>query len=345
MINPIEGGISRRKFIRKFIGGGGMTGFTLAGGDKALENAERLFEGMRLVGGLAGRFLEEMSSRGGQKVAFIREINRRGGEVSREVWTMTMGRGGDLVLKRVTDKPNPLNPTVAPNGNVLVSVELPGTEESRHPLGNRGVLRFPGERLVAPLSEFPYQVKGVVSPEGKTVALEVLDENSTNDIYLVDLRGNSKHLAQGHSPTWGPTEKYVAFERDGGIFVINVESGKECLIIRGGGVPPDGFYLPDWSPNGKAIVVNHINTSTTPETAEIGVLRGKGRGWVYEPLKTPNMLAYHPTWVGNGVIVFMGSKTREGVVGNWDLWALTWPGGKLTQLTSTAESDEMWPST
>jgi dipeptidyl aminopeptidase/acylaminoacyl peptidase len=95
-----------------------------------------------------------------------------------------------------------------------------------------------------------------LSPDGKWVAYSQsqysLEKNSgKTEIYLVSIDGgDAKFLATGSGPVWSPCSKFIAFNRSGQIWVINVTGGEARQITE----MATGAGGPKWSPDGSKIL-------------------------------------------------------------------------------------------
>ncbi len=84
------------------------------------------------------------------------------------------------------------------------------------------------------------------SPDGKWIAFNTW-RNSQHRLFLVRSDGSRvRRLTSGAFPAWSPTGKLIAFERDGGVWVISPK-GKHARRVAADG------RCPTWSPAGKRI--------------------------------------------------------------------------------------------
>jgi Tol biopolymer transport system component len=89
------------------------------------------------------------------------------------------------------------------------------------------------------------------SPDGSKIAFDS-DRSGTTNIWVINLDGTGlTQLTQkgGVMPTWSPDSKWIAFNREGQIWVVSSD-GKEETHLRTKATTVD----PTWSPDGKKIL-------------------------------------------------------------------------------------------
>jgi hypothetical protein len=138
-------------------------------------------------------------------------------------------------------------------------------------------------------------------------------------IYHLDgpLKGKSRELAEGNTPSWSPDDKQIAYMINGGnpsgvkggMWIMNADGSKRRWL-------GDGFY-PRWSPDGKLLCCHAWFPDGTPSLFSINVVTGavrpilRAKGW--------SLRNYGGTWSPDSQrIVFVGSfegKDRLATIG------------------------------
>ena len=121
-----------------------------------------------------------------------------------------------------------------------------------------------------------------VSPDGKTLAFDLL-----GDIYTLPIAGGTptriaEGLAYDHQPRFSPDGKKIAFTSDRGggdnIWTMNLDGGDKRQVTK------EDFRLlnqPSWSPDGRFIVAKkHFTTGRSLGTGEVWIYHVSGGGGV-----------------------------------------------------------------
>jgi uncharacterized protein YraI len=140
----------------------------------------------------------------------------------------------------------PLVTTSVPIENLPVSTEA-------------GAQPIPAPAGQAPVTAAPAQASPVAGLQGTLV----FQERSGGTIYRYNMgNGRLASLTHGADPAVSPDGRTVAFVRGGGetgVYLINIDGSNERRIF-GGNRPAS----PKWSPDGQAIVFNHITGEAEP---------------------------------------------------------------------------------
>ena len=112
---------------------------------------------------------------------------------------------------------------------------------------------------------------GAISPDGKTVAVQRIDQG-LRDIWLHDLaRGTASRLTFGPAsngyPSWSPDGRHVAFfsQRDGigrPFQRITSGTGHDEVLSKPVGEPPTPTVVEDWSRDGRYLTLRTVNPKT-----------------------------------------------------------------------------------
>jgi len=210
---------------------------------------------------------------------------------------------------------------------------------------------------------------------GKLVAHDVVSSSDPlgQSIYITDLKTQtSTPLAGaegGNDASWSPNEKYIAFDRDGNIYVVP-SSGGTATLVRENAVDAE------WSNNSKHLVFTDLSDYTlrtidvnSGSETNLGV-QGVNASWSQngksiaysdysniftisvdeadEPQGSPVQLtsggagefSQQPSWSNNGkTIVFHSNR----VTGDVDIWTIPSPGGTPTLLTGNSDYGDYDP--
>ena len=161
------------------------------------------------------------------------------------------------------------------------------------PTSLRTILPGGGGDRVVPGSGTRQMVEPAWSPDGRLIAVagNFGDRGFTVGI-LRPQAGRLTAFGRGESPAWSPDGRRLVFERDGGLYVRSLASGRERRLP----LPRGRYSEPAWSPDGRlvAFIARHDYGSTV----DVVRLDGTGRRAVVgEPSSCPRArVAGHPSW-------------------------------------------------
>jgi TolB protein len=158
---------------------------------------------------------------------------------------VTTGGGGFEALTRGR-RSDSLSPTFSPDGSRIAFVSNRLGEPHVYVMQRGGEPRL--------LSEYRYGTQGYNtspdwSPRGSAIAFHTR-VGGTPQLAVVDAAGGRPRVltnrGSNEDPSWAPDGRHLVFASDrdgGGLFVIDVISGRTRQLLRG-----RGYGLPDWSP-------------------------------------------------------------------------------------------------
>lgn len=93
------------------------------------------------------------------------------------------------------------------------------------------------------------------SPDGKFIAYDSPDTYGGWHIWSIPSEGGtSLKVRAGHHPEWSPVSDEIAFDRDGSIWIVSVETGEETEVTT----QVRQAEWPTWSPDGQQLAfVSH----------------------------------------------------------------------------------------
>ncbi len=189
-----------------------------------------------------------------------------------------------------------------------------------------------------------------LSPDGTKIAYVRQDDT----IYVMNANGSgaTQVTNDGHSPTWSPGGKKIAFVRGMAIYSVNID-GSGLTRLTGASTLNGGSNLA-WSPDGRKIAFESLNKYYDPavfvmnaDGSDIRNLSGTGSN-VYDdaPSWSPdgtriaferansvyvmNADGTNPAWSPDG--------TKIIYEGDFDLFLMDAEGGNVTQMTSSSNS-------
>ena len=210
---------------------------------------------------------------------------------------------------------------------------------------------------------------------GKLVAHDVVSSSDPlgQSIYITDLKTHTSiplvGAEGGNDASWSPDGKYIAFDRDGNIYVVP-SGGGTATLVRENAVDAE------WSNNSKHLVFTDLSDYTlrtidvnSGSETNLGV-QGVNASWSQngksiaysdysniftisvdeagEPQGSPVQLtssgagefSQQPSWSNNGkTIVFHSNQ----VTGDVDIWTIPSPGGTPTLLTGNSDYGDYDP--
>lgn len=129
------------------------------------------------------------------------------------------------------------------------------------------------------------------SPDGQYISYDSFNAVGDEVIWIVPSVGGEPHqLVAGSHPAWSPLGDEIAFDRDGDIWIVNIEKGEERKLAD---EPDPGWHSsgwPTWSPDGAQLAF--VNTSEG--NAEIYRIRRDGS--VLENLTNHPSHDVFPVW-------------------------------------------------
>ena len=158
-----------------------------------------------------------------------------------------------------------------------------------------------------------------VSPDGRTVAFDLL-----GDIYTMPVAGGTPRrvadgLAYEHQPRWSPDGRRIAFTSDRGggdnIWVMNADGGDKRQVTK------EEFRLlnqPSWSPDGRFIAAKkHFTTGRSLGTGEVWLYHVSGGGGVQLVKRASEQLQKElgePIFAPDGKSIFYTRNTTPGPI-------------------------------
>jgi imidazolonepropionase-like amidohydrolase/Tol biopolymer transport system component len=158
-----------------------------------------------------------------------------------------------------------------------------------------------------------------VSPDGRTIAFDML-----GDIYTMPIAGGTpRRIADGlafeHQPRFSPDGRRIAFTSDRGggdnIWVMNVDGGDKRQVTK------EDFRLlnqPSWSPDGRFIAAKkHFTTGRSLGTGEVWLYHASGGGGVQLVKRASEQLQKElgePIFAADGKSIYYTRNTTPGPI-------------------------------
>lgn len=206
------------------------------------------------------------------------------------------------------------------------------------------------------LTEFPDLYKGtdccwvgprvVLSPDGQKLALVVVNKIHLADkgdpftlsIYIFDVETRElKPIGEGNFPVWSPDGERLAFIRNGGMWIVDLESGQMNERVA----KHEEMFITwmVWSPDSKKIIYAYnYGTQRLPPIWLIDMDDNESPGQIVNPTQDWEMYGiYGIEWSPDGQQIFYlsqeGSKDPSPYHRAENLWTLSVSTGERTQLT------------
>jgi Tol biopolymer transport system component len=98
-------------------------------------------------------------------------------------------------------------------------------------------------------TEYPIRISW--SPDSRFLIYDVRDEEGNWDIWAVSQDGEfNRFVTDGQEPAWSPARDEIAFEREGDIWLLSMETGEEFKLVD----DPVRAHWPAWSPSGDQLL-------------------------------------------------------------------------------------------
>lgn len=196
--------------------------------------------------------------------------------------------------------PDVIGTEVSSNGDILYRV-LEGTF-----IVKRGNLSQP--RLILHPDYTGYRSW---SPDGSRFALNKVEDNYQNNLYLVELNGDISQLTDDlivwGSPSWSADASRIAIEgrinafepQSAQIYVLNLEANQLSKLTSGNGFA----FFPQWAPNPNMDVISYLHVRDDKTNIEILDLSSQAQQTIDNGIG--------PRWVMDGQGLLYTSKTPE----------------------------------
>jgi Tol biopolymer transport system component len=261
---------------------------------------------------------------GTSRAAFV--SNRDG---NYEIYLLTMGRGTDANVTRLTNAPaEDRSPAWSFDSAKIIF------HTARHGKTELYVMNADGSAQTRLTNNDSNDAEPSWSPDGKMIAFVAFRDGNA-EIYVMNADGSEQtrltsNFARESTPVWSPDGSKIAFasNRDGHwqIYVMNPDGSEQTRLTTGATVDYQG---PVWSPDGKK--VSFYSNSTGDE--EIYVMNADGSEPM--PLTDSPGKDYSPAWSPDGTkIIFVSERD-----GNSDLYVMDADGQKQTRVTAHLDPD------
>jgi Tol biopolymer transport system component len=199
------------------------------------------------------------------------------------------------------------------------------------------------------------------SPDGMRIAFAADSDDGTRDLWIVDVDSSETRkvydcvdpCAWSDDPAWSPDGRSILFQQaigvgdgpdgTGVLAALDVATGTVTTVYE---APPRHYlFVPRWSPDGAAVVVEDVEFATprldgeTVVAGTVAVLRleaGKASGDP-RPLVPRELGARYPDWHPDGSRIVFELPLAPGAAAS-DLWSVGVDGGNRTRLTTLADS-------
>ena len=113
----------------------------------------------------------------------------------------------------------------------------------------------PGASPARVTTDNTYNLSPDWSPDGTRLVYSVGNRLVTSRRDGTDART----IAEGYDPAWSPSSASIAFAKDDGIWLVNVDGSGERRVVDGGG------WSPTWSPDGNQLAFSRWTFDSLPE--------------------------------------------------------------------------------
>jgi Tol biopolymer transport system component len=181
----------------------------------------------------------------------------------------------------------------------------------------------------------PYGENFALSPDGKQVAVSILDASSRSDLWVMDWeRGVTSRFsydafgaATGRDVVWSPDGLKLAFSQaskgNPDIYIKNASGiGQEELLVGS----PNSEYVEDWSPDGKYIVYG----TWAPTPTDLWAINMTGDRKPFPVVQSP-FRKDEPHFSFDGKWLAYSSEES----GRWQIYVISFPAGDQKRQIST----------
>jgi Tol biopolymer transport system component len=198
----------------------------------------------------------------------------------------------------LTNAPNAESPSLSPDGKNIAFVIYSNERKS----SQIHTAQVDGTKLVQLTKGEHYDWNPRWSPDGRRLVFETtrndgpenhVKNGGYRDIYVMDGNGeNQVNLTKGtygHSPSWSPDGKRIAYMAKRGIWVMNADGSEKQNITDSNTRDSE----PVWSPDGRWVA---FTRATDPGPMNIWIMRNDGTEQRQITFNEGNAASYSPSW-------------------------------------------------